>query len=73
MSLSIRSVHMTDCQTETENLECRLTLPSSGPAYGGPLKSNVRPRKVPIYPFSLVNRITSSQPLAVSRLIAPRA
>src|SRR6266568_3850401 len=24
-----------------------LTLPSSGPAYGGPLKSNVRPRKTP--------------------------
>jgi len=23
--------------------ECGLTLPSSGPAFGGPLKSNVRP------------------------------
>ena len=27
--------------------ECALTLPSSGPAYGGPLKSNVRPHYMP--------------------------
>src|SRR3979490_2499910 len=29
----------------------RLTLPSSGPAFGGPLKSNVRPHKEPPMPF----------------------
>ncbi len=36
-----------------------LTLPSSGPAYGGPLKSNVRPRKKPHHEITVVVRFTA--------------
>ena len=36
-----------------------LTLPSSGPAYGGPLKSNVRPRKKPHHESTFVDRRTA--------------
>src|SRR6266568_5188693 len=36
-----------------------LTLPSSGPAYGGPLKSNVRPRKKPHHESTFVVRFTA--------------
>jgi hypothetical protein len=36
-----------------------LTLPSSGPAYGRPLKSNVRPRKKPHHESTVVVRFTA--------------
>jgi hypothetical protein len=43
-----------------------LTLPSSGPAFGGPLKSNVRPRKKPLHEGTVVVRFTAG---ALSRRI----
>jgi len=36
-----------------------LTLPSSGPAFGSPLKSNVRPRKKPLHESTVVARFTA--------------
>src|SRR6266568_5937641 len=53
-----RSSQSKSCLSHGGDARC-LTLPSSGPAYGGPLKSNVRPRKTPHHESAFVARRTA--------------